>query len=46
MVTQKNYIKVEHKEFYMHKIGHWLGLDVHDAGDYVEGEEYMNSNQG
>jgi len=23
----------------MHKTGHWLGLDVHDAGDYrVDGE--------
>lgn len=21
-------------KFYMHKIGHWLGLDVHDAGEY------------
>lgn len=23
-----------YKEFYMHRAGHWLGLDVHDAGDY------------
>ena len=23
-----------YKPFYMHKTGHWLGLDVHDAGDY------------
>ena len=22
------------KRFYMHRTGHWLGLDVHDAGDY------------
>lgn len=22
--------------FYMHRTGHWLGLDVHDAGDYRE----------
>ncbi len=21
-------------EFYMHRTGHWLGLDVHDSGDY------------
>ncbi len=23
-----------YKKFYMHRTGHWLGLDVHDAGDY------------
>ena len=34
------------KEFYMHKIGHWLGLDVHDAGDYMEGDEFMKFKPG
>lgn len=23
-----------YRQFYMHRTGHWLGLDVHDAGDY------------
>lgn len=28
-----------YKKFYMHRIGHWLGMDVHDVGDYkVDGE--------
>ena len=34
------------KDFYMHKIGHWLGIDVHDAGDYTEDGEYMNFKPG
>jgi len=25
-----------YKKFYMHRTGHWLGLDVHDAGDYKQ----------
>jgi Xaa-Pro aminopeptidase len=29
----------KYKAFYMHKTGHWLGLDVHDAGIYKHGEE-------
>jgi len=28
-----------YKQFYMHRAGHWLGLDVHDAGLYRVGGE-------
>lgn len=29
----------KYKPFFMHRTGHWLGLDVHDAGFYKIGEE-------
>jgi len=29
-----------YKKFYMHRTGHWLGLDVHDAGDYKRNGEW------
>jgi Xaa-Pro aminopeptidase len=29
-----------YKQFYMHKTGHWLGLDVHDVGDYKVDDQW------
>lgn len=38
----------EHKyaPFYMHKTGHWLGLDVHDVGDYKISEAWRELEAG
>jgi len=37
--VEKNLREHTYRKFYMHKTGHWLGLDVHDAGDYrIDGE--------
>ena len=29
-----------YREFFMHRTGHWLGMDVHDVGDYKVGDEW------
>jgi len=29
-----------YREFFMHRTGHWIGIDVHDVGDYKVGEEW------
>jgi len=37
----KKLIKDEkYKAFYMHRTGHWLGMDVHDVGDYKIDHEW------
>ncbi|MCC8999599.1 MAG: aminopeptidase P N-terminal domain-containing protein [Candidatus Contendobacter sp.] len=30
----------QYKPLYMHRTGHWLGMDVHDVGDYKTGENW------
>jgi Xaa-Pro aminopeptidase len=29
-----------YRRFFMHRTGHWLGMDVHDVGDYKVGDEW------
>jgi Xaa-Pro aminopeptidase len=35
-----------YREFYMHNTSHWLGLDVHDVGDYRHGGEWVKLRPG
>ncbi|GAB4357252.1 MAG: Xaa-Pro aminopeptidase [Methylohalobius crimeensis] len=38
--------KEAYKDFYMHRTGHWLGMDVHDVGDYKRDEEWRELQPG
>ncbi len=39
---RRNIETAAYKRFYRHKTGHWLGLDVHDAGEYrIDGESRL-----
>jgi len=36
----------EFQKYYMHRTSHWLGMDVHDAGPYKEGDEWRRLDPG
>ncbi len=36
----------DYRKFYMHRTGHWLGLDVHDAGEYKRDGEWRKLEPG
>lgn len=36
LVANKSY-----RPYYMHRIGHWVGRDVHDVGKYHDGDDWL-----
>jgi len=37
--VEENIANETYKKFFMHGTGHWLGMDVHDVGLYVDGTD-------
>ena len=35
-----------YSKFYMHRIGHWLGMDVHDVGSYKQDGDWRALEKG
>jgi Xaa-Pro aminopeptidase len=39
-VVARHIKEEKYKPFYMHRTGHWLGMDVHDVGEYKAGDQW------